>query len=52
MMVLKPARWVDLGLELGRVEEKIGEEKTRCDPVDPVRLGQKPGCNSLIFFFY
>jgi hypothetical protein len=34
-IVLKPgpAWWVDPGLELGRVEEKIEKEKTRCDSV-------------------
>jgi hypothetical protein len=33
--VLKPgqARQVDPGLEPGWVEDKIGEGKTRCDPV-------------------
>jgi len=33
-IVLKrgPARRVDPGLEPGRVEEKTGEGKTRCDP--------------------
>ena len=35
----------------GRVEEKIGEKKTRYDSVDPTRLGKKPGCNPLIFIF-
>jgi hypothetical protein len=52
-IVLKPSpAWqVDSGLEPGRVEEKIREEKTRCDPVDPARSGQKPSCNSLTFFF-
>ena len=37
-IVLKPgSAWrVDPGLKPGRVEEKIGKEKTRCDPVDPV----------------
>ena len=42
-MVWKPAQpsrltWdpADPGLEPGWVEEKIGKEKTRCDPVDPV----------------
>jgi hypothetical protein len=39
----------DLGLEPSRVEEKIGEEKTRCDPA---RLGQKPSCNPLTFVFF
>jgi len=24
-------------MEPGRVEEKTGEEKTRCDPADPVK---------------
>jgi hypothetical protein len=39
----------DPGLEPSRVEEKIGKKKTRCDPVDLARLGQKSGCNPLIF---
>jgi hypothetical protein len=39
-------------LELGQVEEKTGEEKTRCDPADPARPGQKPGCNTLTFVFF
>jgi hypothetical protein len=30
-IVLKSGQRVDLGLEPGRVEEKTGEEKTRCD---------------------
>jgi len=38
----------DPGLELGRVEEKTGKGKTRCDPARP---GQKLGCNPLAFFF-
>jgi len=35
-IVLKsgPALRVDLGLEPGRVEEKTGERKTRCDSAD------------------
>jgi len=35
-IVLKPgSAWrVDPGLESGWVEEKIGKEKTQCDPVD------------------
>jgi len=37
-------------LKPGRVEEKIKEGKTRCDPVDPTRPTQKPGCNLLTFF--
>jgi len=53
----------DPGLKPGRIEEKIGEGKTRCDPVDPVtrltrqymvdpaRPGQKPSCNPLTFFY-
>jgi hypothetical protein len=53
IIVLKPcsARRVDPGLEPGQVEEKIWEGITRCDPVDPARLGQKPGCNRLTFVF-
>jgi hypothetical protein len=38
----------DLGLEPGRVEEKMGKEKTR---YDPARSGQKSGCNPLTFVF-
>ena len=34
-IVLKPGLTADPGLEPGRVEEKIGEEKTRCEPADP-----------------
>jgi hypothetical protein len=34
-IVLKSSLTGDPGLESGRVEEKIGVEKTRCDPVDP-----------------
>jgi hypothetical protein len=36
-IVLKfdPARWVDLGLEPGQVEEKTGKEKIWCDLTDP-----------------
>jgi len=37
-------------MELDQVEEKIEEEKTRCDPVDPARPDQKLDCNPLIFF--
>jgi hypothetical protein len=49
LVVLKPSPvWrVNPGLEPSRVEKKIGEEKTWCDPARP---GQKPGCNPLIFF--
>jgi len=50
-----PAQQVDPGPRAGtgRVEEKIEERKTRCARrVDPTRLGQKPGCNSLIFVFF
>jgi hypothetical protein len=35
-------------MELDQVEEKIEEEKTRCDPARP---DQKLDCNPLIFFF-
>jgi hypothetical protein len=38
-------------LEPGRVKEKTREGKTLCDPVDPSRPGQKPGCNPLTFVF-
>jgi hypothetical protein len=31
---LKPGL-ADSGLKPGQVEEKIGKEKTRCDPADP-----------------
>jgi hypothetical protein len=48
VLKLGPVRRVDPGLELDRVEEKTGKEKTRCDPARP---GQKPGCNPLTFFF-
>jgi hypothetical protein len=48
---LKPARPgestrepANPGLELGRVEEKTGEEKTRCDPA-------RPNCKPVDFFF-
>jgi hypothetical protein len=37
-----------LGMEPGRVEEKIREGKTQRDPAIP---GQKPSCNPLIFIF-
>ena len=37
------------GAGTGRVEEKIGKEKTRCDLARP---GQKPGCNPLTFVFF
>ena len=49
-IVLKPgpARQVDLGLEPGRVEKKIREEKTQRDPVDPAR----PGCKLVDFCFF
>jgi hypothetical protein len=30
--------------------KKIGKIMTRCDPVDPAKPGQKPGCNQLTFF--
>jgi len=33
-IVLKPGPARDPGLEPGRVEEKSGEGKTRCDPAD------------------
>jgi hypothetical protein len=39
----------DLELKPGRVEEKTGKEKTRCDPARP---GKKPGCNPLTFVFF
>jgi len=38
----------DPGLEPGRVEEKIEEEKIQRDPAKP---GQKTGCDSLTFTF-
>jgi len=49
------ARRVGTGLEPGWVEEKNRERKTWCDPAgwpgDPIKSGQKPGCNPLTFFF-
>jgi hypothetical protein len=40
---------VDPGLEPGRIEEKIGEGKTRCDPVDPVtRLTRQDPVKNLV----
>jgi hypothetical protein len=63
-IVLKPGptQQVDPRLELGRVEEKMEEEKTRCDladladwpgdMVDSTRPGQKLGCNPLTFVFF
>ena len=39
----------DLGLEPSQVEEKTGEEKTKCDPARP---GQKLGCNPLTLGFF
>jgi len=51
--------WVDPGLELRRVLEKIEEVKARGDPADPedwpgdpVKPNQKLGCNLLIFVFF
>jgi hypothetical protein len=52
---LKPgsARQVDLGLEPGRVEEKTGEEKTRCDPADPARpVKTRLQTRCLLFFLF
>jgi len=56
IIILKPgpSRRVNLGpgrprAGTGRVEEKIGEGKTRCDPARP---DQKPGCNLLIFIYF
>jgi len=40
---------MDPELEPGRVEEKIGWKKTRCDPVRP---DQKPSYNLLTFIFF
>jgi hypothetical protein len=34
----RPGPVVDLGLESGRVDEKIGKVMTQCDPTDPVTL--------------
>ena len=47
---MKPgqARQVNPRLEPGRVEEKIGEGKTQCDPARP---GQDSVANSLTFVF-
>jgi hypothetical protein len=39
----------DPGLKPGRVEEKMGEGKTRCDLARP---GQDPVANLLTFFFF
>jgi hypothetical protein len=64
-IVLKPglARRVDPEPEPDRVDEKTGEEKTRCDPADPAgrpgdpadpgRPGNKPVdfCFFFLFFF-
>ena len=52
-IVLKPgpARRVNPGLEPGRVEEKIEEEKTRW-PGWPSKTRSKAGCNSLAFVFF
>jgi hypothetical protein len=49
-IVLKPGpAWqVDPGLELGRIDEKIGKVMTRCNPAGP----EKPGCNPLTFFLF
>jgi hypothetical protein len=38
-------------LELGRIQEKIGKEKTQGDPIDPANPA-KPGCNPLTFVFF
>jgi len=42
---------VDPGLEPGRVEEKIGEGTTRCDPADPATRS-KTRLRSVDFFFF
>jgi hypothetical protein len=42
----------DPGLKPGWVEEKTKKEKTRCEPADRARLGQKLGCNPLTFVFF
>jgi len=53
-----PARRVDPGPgrpgpEPGRVDEKMEEGKTRCDPADPAgRPGQDQVTNSLTFVFF
>jgi hypothetical protein len=54
-----PARRVDPGPEPGRVDEKTGEGKTRCDPAgrpgdpaDLARPGQDPVTNPLAFVFF
>jgi len=44
---LGQAQRVDPGLEPGRIKEKMGKEKTQCDPARP---GQKPNRNPLTFF--
>jgi hypothetical protein len=43
IIVLKPGPAQDPELESGRVKEKTGKEKTRCDLA-------RPGCNPLTFF--
>jgi hypothetical protein len=57
-VVLKPGP-VDLGLESGQIDKKIGKIMTRCDPVDPsgwpgdlAKPGQKPSSNPLAFVFF
>jgi hypothetical protein len=45
---------IDLELEPDRVEEKTGEEKTRCDLANSIDWPgdcQKPSCNPLTFVF-
>jgi hypothetical protein len=43
------AWWADLGLELDRVEEKIGEEKTQLTRQDQVK---NPVATRELLFFY
>jgi hypothetical protein len=46
-----PARRVDPGLEPGRIEEKMGEEKTRCDLTTRLTR-QDLVANPLTFVFF
>ena len=41
----EPARRVDPGMKSGRVKKNEGRK-------NPVRPGQKPGCDSLAFVFF
>ena len=53
VLKLGPARWVDPGIESGRVEEKIRKEKTRCDPADSAGWPNKTWLQTCwLFLFY